>query len=47
MRHRHQPSDLLSRFVNWLQRAGRDQPVNQRPQESTDPFSKLMNRISG
>ena len=39
--------DLFSRFVNWLSASGRDLTAISRQGGNTDPFSRLMNRISG
>jgi hypothetical protein len=40
-------NDLFSRFVNWLSTSGRDRASINRQGGSSDPFSRLMNRISG
>ena len=40
-------NDLFSRFVNWLSASGRDLTAISRQGGNTDPFSRLMNRISG
>jgi len=40
-------NDLFSRFVNWLSASGRDRAAIRRQGGNTDPFSRLMNRISG
>jgi hypothetical protein len=40
-------SDFFSRFVNWLSASGRDGASINRQGGSSDPFSRLMNHISG
>ena len=40
-------SDFFSRFVNWLSASGQDGASINRQGGSSDPFSRLMNHISG
>ncbi|MAR07131.1 MAG: ferredoxin--nitrite reductase [Cyanobium sp. NAT70] len=40
-------NDLFSRFVNWLSASGRDTAPIKQSSENRDPFSRLMNLISG
>ena len=42
-----QSRDLFSRLVNWFSASGSDKAPIDRPVEKRDPFSKLMNKISG
>ncbi|WP_320675827.1 ferredoxin--nitrite reductase [Prochlorococcus sp. MIT 1300] len=42
-----QSKDLFSRFVNWLSELGKEKPISNNENGGQDPFSKLMNRISG
>jgi hypothetical protein len=42
-----QSRDFFSRLVNWFSASGTDKAPINRPVEKRDPFSKLMNKISG
>jgi len=42
-----QSRDFFSRLVNWFSASGSDNTPINRPVEKRDPFSKLMNKISG
>ena len=42
-----QSRDFFSRLVNWFSASGSDKAPINRPVEKRDPFSKLMNKISG
>ncbi len=40
------PKDSISRFMNWFNSLGKDKPMVNRANGSSDIFSKFMNRIS-
>jgi len=40
------PKDSISRFMNWFSPLGKDKPMVNRANGSSDIFSKFMNRIS-
>ncbi len=46
MNQKRQPTDLFSRFVNWLSAAGGEKTPINRAEGNQDFFSKIMNRIS-
>jgi hypothetical protein len=45
-RHRPNRPDPFTRLMNWLSDSHQDQQPPKQTREGTDPFSRLMNRVS-